>query len=230
MGWYFVITEEMRALDLKGNELIVFAILQGYSQKGDGCYYGGQTLLAERAGITRKTLFCILSELKKKGLVEEFPITKNGHVFTAYTATPCVKITHQGEEITHGDGKKLPMAMCKNYPQKENIKENINNNATLSRALVRDNPPTEKEVAEYARQRGFADPAGFAAYYIAVQTEAGWMSGKGKNRKPIDNWKLNVLAWEPNHKFDTYNSPTPKAPSPRPSTAGAVNNPNQFWK
>ena len=79
---------------------------------------------------------------------------------------------------------------------------------------MKDNPPSFEEVEAYARHRGFADPSGFAAYYLAVQAEAGWMTGKGSGRKPIDNWKLNVLAWEPNHKFREFSAPTP-GPSPR---------------
>lgn len=57
------------------------------------------------------------------------------------------------------------------------------------------NPPTIQEVADYARKQGFADPDGFAAYYVAYQTEAGWVTGKGSKQHPIDNWKLNVIAW-----------------------------------
>lgn len=65
-------------------------------------------------------------------------------------------------------------------------------------------PPTVEQVEDYARSKGFADPRGFAEYYIAYQTENGWQTGKGKNRKPIDNWKLNVLSWLPNHKTQVF--------------------------
>ena len=63
------------------------------------------------------------------------------------------------------------------------------------RSMVIFNPPTIQEVADYARKQGFADPDGFAAYYVAYQTEAGWVTGKGSKQHPIDNWKLNVIAW-----------------------------------
>ena len=61
-----------------------------------------------------------------------------------------------------------------------------------------------KEVADYCRTQGFADPEGFADYYVRYQTENGWMTGKGKNRKPIDNWKLNVVTWGRYHKNETF--------------------------
>lgn len=73
------------------------------------------------------------------------------------------------------------------------------------------NPPTIQEVELYAREQGFADPAGFADYYVRYQTEAGWMTGKGSKRKPIDNWKLNVIAWRRYRKDDIFTSSQPAA-------------------
>ena len=67
------------------------------------------------------------------------------------------------------------------------------------------NPPTIQEVADYSRAQGFADPEGFAEYYVAYQTEAGWMTGKGSKRHPIDNWKLNVIAWGRYRKNEIFN-------------------------
>lgn len=105
---------------------------------------------------------------------------------------------------------------------------NINNNTTrnkykttssLSRAredknqlqITAFNPPTIQEVELYAREQGFADPAGFADYYVRYQTEAGWMTGKGSKRKPIDNWKLNVIAWRRYRKDDIFSNSQPAA-------------------
>ena len=79
---------------------------------------------------------------------------------------------------------------------KINNKENNNKSLNI--------PPSPQEVAEYCRTQGFKDPDGFAAYYCAYQNENGWMTGKGKNRKPIDNWKLNVISWGRYHKTETF--------------------------
>lgn len=106
---------------------------------------------------------------------------------------------------------------------------NINNNTTRNkyrRKNTRDdaqlkitafNPPTIPEVELYAREQGFADPAGFADYYVRYQTEAGWMTGKGSKRKPIDNWKLNVIAWRRYRKDDIFSNNQP-APEPERTT------------
>lgn len=72
------------------------------------------------------------------------------------------------------------------------------------------NPPTVQEVEEYARTQGFADPAGFADYYVRYQTEAGWMTGKGSKRHPMDNWKLNVIAWRRYRKDEIFSQNEPE--------------------
>lgn len=142
MGWYFVITEEMRALDLKGNELIVFAILQGYSQKGDGCYYGGQALLAERAGVAPRTLRDVLKSLEEKGLVEEFPLLRNSHNVTAYATTPPAEIAaYQPAEIAGGQRQNLPVASGRNC-RSLSIKEN-NKNKEEKSISIPPYPPTK---------------------------------------------------------------------------------------
>lgn len=70
MGWYITIQDWMRKLGLKGNELIVFAFLNGYSQEGQGYYYGGLAYLQEVCGIgTRATAIHILQQLTDDGLV-----------------------------------------------------------------------------------------------------------------------------------------------------------------
>lgn len=234
-GW--MVTE----LHLELGDLIAFALVHQFAQSNAGLYKGNTRYLSDWTGWSERTSRAHLLALQQRGLIVEVRGREDNSPFCYYKLGPAFpeelkstpqKLQDDPANFSESTPQKLQKAPRKNCGEDNNVLDNKYNNihATLSRALVRDNPPTEKEVAEYARQRGFADPAGFAAYYIAVQTEAGWMSGKGKNRKPIDNWKLNVLAWEPNHKFDTFNSPTPKAPSPRPSTAGAVINPNDFWK
>lgn len=71
-------------------------------------------------------------------------------------------------------------------------------------------PPTVEEVEEYAKAQGFADPAGFADYYVRYQTEAGWMTGKGSKRHQISNWKLNVVQWSQYRKNQIFSQPEPE--------------------
>ncbi|MBO7681530.1 MAG: hypothetical protein J6T17_02115, partial [Clostridia bacterium] len=89
-------------------------------------------------------------------------------------------------------------------------KNRISENDTLYKESIVDKeskyiyppiPPTHAEVAAYCRQQGFADPEGFADYYLRCQTEMGWVK---KNGLPVTNWKLNVQQWRRYHKDETF--------------------------
>lgn len=201
MGWYFTITEEMRELGLKGNELLVFAILHGYSQKGDGCYYGGQALLAERAGVAPRTLRDVLYHLKDKGLLEEFPVVRHGRSIPAYAIVP------PAAKIAGGERQNLPVASGKICRKKENIINTCTNvqDSVCNNAHARGfKAPTEEEVAAFCRERGLGiDPAEFVGHY----NSNGWMVGKAH----MKDWKAAIQNWERRRRQGT----TPAAPSRR---------------
>ena len=131
MGWYLTITEEMRAAGLAGNELLVFALIHGYSQQADGCYHGGQTIAAARCGITVKTLRYILTDLEERGFVRKFNFMDGGVLRCAYSTIRGWE-RQTGEKISPGEkfsldrGKNFPTTGEKISPIKENTKENEN--------------------------------------------------------------------------------------------------------
>ena len=84
MGWHIVITEEMRALGLSGNDLVVFALINGFSQNGQGCFYGSLSYICETCGIARRTAVYILQELVEKGLITKSETMQNGVKYVAY--------------------------------------------------------------------------------------------------------------------------------------------------
>ena len=76
-------------------------------------------------------------------------------------------------------------------------------------------PPTPKEVAEYARSRGFVDPEGFANNFVAYYSE-GEKPWHLSNGKPMKDWKRAVITWESNNK-DRYFSHQSRQASTQPS-------------
>lgn len=65
-------------------------------------------------------------------------------------------------------------------------------------------PPTLQEVTDYALERGFADPAGFADFFLTICTNNGWRRAEGRG-KPITNWKNYIVScWERNRKNDVF--------------------------
>ncbi|MBR2698794.1 MAG: helix-turn-helix domain-containing protein [Clostridia bacterium] len=84
MGWYFTITEDMRALGLAGNALVVYAVIHGFSQDGDGCYYGTQARLCEICGVKERALRGILADLVDDGLLLREPVVVDGQARVSY--------------------------------------------------------------------------------------------------------------------------------------------------
>ena len=92
MGWYITIQQEMRDdLGLKGNELIVFAFINGYSQEGQGCYYGSLAHLQRVCGIaSRQTAIDTLKSLVEKGYISKTENHLNGIKLVSYSVCPII--------------------------------------------------------------------------------------------------------------------------------------------
>ena len=103
--------------------------------------------------------------------------------------------------------------------------KNSREDAPAAAAFV---PPTVEEVTAYAEAQGFADPAGFADYYVRYQTEAGWMTGKGSKRHQISNWKLNVVQWSQYRKNQVFSQPESERAKAQPRKQARLLTPEEF--
>lgn len=80
-GW--MVTE----LKLKGNELLVYAIIYGFSQTEQQNFTGSQSYFAEWTNSTRQGINKTLKYLIEKGLIEKIDKYVNGVKFCHYRAT-----------------------------------------------------------------------------------------------------------------------------------------------
>jgi DNA-binding MarR family transcriptional regulator len=103
MGWHIVVTEEMRALGLSGNDLMVFALIYGFSQDGQGCFYGSLNYICETCGISRRTAIYILNDLVERGFLLKEENIQNGVKRVLYQVNrgsaeiaPVVQKLHRG--------------------------------------------------------------------------------------------------------------------------------------
>ena len=62
-GW--MVTE----LGLKGNELIIYAIIAGFSQDGESNFHGSLSYLSEWTNTSKQTVINCLISLQDKGLI-----------------------------------------------------------------------------------------------------------------------------------------------------------------
>ena len=58
-------------LNLKGNELLAYALFWGFSQDGDGSYHGSLNDLPQWLGCGRRTAMRTIASLESKGLVRK---------------------------------------------------------------------------------------------------------------------------------------------------------------
>ena len=106
MGWHIVVTEEMRALGLSGNDLMVFALINGFSQDGQGCFYGSLNYICETCGISKSTALRILQDLTQRGFVIKKEIYENGVKSVSYRGG--IKMTPVVSKCEGGGVKMTP--------------------------------------------------------------------------------------------------------------------------
>ena len=107
-GNYITIQGWMRTeLNLSGNELIVYAIIYGFSQNKQGEFTGSAQYLADWVGCTRRTIMSILNKLVEEGTISKTEtVLNNNEKRVSYQANVGVgKNFLGGEKISQGVGK-----------------------------------------------------------------------------------------------------------------------------
>ena len=119
-GW--MITE----LNLSGKELLLYALIFGFSQgDGDG-YSGGLKYLTEWTGTTKRNVMTLLTSLVSKGHLTKHEETKGGVKFCRYVAN-----FTSSEKISLPPGEKFSLGGEKISPN-----NNINNTILTDRKSV----------------------------------------------------------------------------------------------
>ena len=128
-------------LGLKGNELLLYAIIYGFSQDGQSEYYGSLRYVSEALSISRPTAIKIIRDLLKKRLIIR---TKESHYKIGV-----VKKLYQGGKET------LPLGGKETLPNNNNTNNNNNNGDFLKKSQseisfqkVEDNIETRREFME----------------------------------------------------------------------------------
>lgn len=121
-------------LELTGKDLMVYAIIYGFSQNESGKFTGSQNYLADWIGCTRRTINEVLKGLVDKKLIIKDTYEKNGMTFCEYRAdditryykimnenfTPCEKISHPPVKNLH-----TPCEEISHNNIEDNIEDNI---------------------------------------------------------------------------------------------------------
>ena len=179
-------------LNLKGVDLMVFAIIYGFSQDGQSVFSGTASYLAEWTGESRRNIMRVLQRLVNDGLLVKVDKIVNGVKLVDYKAnvTGCDKMSQGGyDKMSH---------------HIDNI-DNIDNNNTLecevcSNTRAREyTPPKLEDVLKYAKEQSDFEGVGgrkisqyLARRFYDYYTATGWVN---KNNTPIVDWKAQLRLW-----------------------------------
>ena len=113
-------------LNLKGNELLLYAIIYGFSQSGQGEYFGSQRYISKAMKISLPTVNKLINTLIEKGLIFK---TKESHYQATYNKEVLKKVK-QGvkETLTVGVKETLTVGVKETLTNKYNTNYNTNYN------------------------------------------------------------------------------------------------------
>lgn len=124
---YIVILPWMREdLDLKGNELLVYALIHGFSQEAQGCFFGSLEYISKACGCSRGTTIGTLKSLQNKGLLKKRELTENNVKMCQYTAITggSAKIELPVQKLDGGSAKIELGGSAKIAPNNKTINDN----------------------------------------------------------------------------------------------------------
>ena len=215
-------------LNLKGNEIIIYSIIAGFSSSDNGYFTGSRQYLADWCNSTVRGVQKVLNSLVERGYIEK-KVEKKGAIKHCYYRTVDIdtiltnkeekgtKFTRTGEQSSLSEGTKFTRtgeqsshnSIVDNkedsivYSRPQSQLEKVGNNITESNTHTpssKSSIPTLSECEQYAKEKEYdLDVERFYNYYDAL----GWLV-KGN---PVTNWKALLTNWVknqyPNH--DTGN-------------------------
>ena len=185
MGWYLTITEEMRAAGLAGNALLCYALVHGYSQMEQGCYYGTIAHTAEVMGCSAETARTTLRTLCEDGFIDRFDFLDGGIRRVAYRATQKIWDTQK-----FGDTQKIGEVPPQNFgTTTQKIGDNISSNNKI-------NNKNNNNISMRTREDKFDFRAGLLALGVTEETADAWLDVRKRAKAVNSELALRDIAAE----------------------------------
>lgn len=213
---HIVIDAYMLQLGLKGNELLIYALIAGFCQDGvSECWTSQETMAEWCGGISTRAVRDILQNLITKKLITKKECL-NKNIKYSYKVVEIVpELSSNEQEVfskrpelsSGGDRNFLPVAQELssgnnkidniydskidniNIKEKKEIKEKKKDLPETKERVFK--KPSVEEISSYCQERkNNINPEQFYDYYEAN----GWKI----NRNPMKDWKATVRNWERN--------------------------------
>lgn len=118
-------------LDLKGNELLIFALIYGFSQDGQSRFYGNRNYIANTFNISLPTVDKAIEGLRTKNLIIRYIITDDNGSHYEYEV--CKETLHGVVKKLYGGSKETLLnntnKQTTNKKEKSNSKELLQKNS-----------------------------------------------------------------------------------------------------
>lgn len=72
--------------NLNGNKLLIYALIWGFSQDEQSCFYGSVSYIVEYFKLSKRAVLNLLAELEKDGLIRKWTEPVNGRPTNRYAA------------------------------------------------------------------------------------------------------------------------------------------------
>ena len=144
--------------NLKSNELLVYALIWGFSQDEQSCFYGSVSYIMDYFSLSKNTVLSALGVLEEKGLLRKWSEPVNGRPTNRYAALrpaecssasdrckSCTSAKNAPVQNMHSDGcKSCTSTGAEIAPKKE--REKANNNKPRAEAREEQSSLTVAEV------------------------------------------------------------------------------------
>lgn len=136
---YIVIQDWMISdLQLKGNELLTYALIYGFSQDGESEFKGSLKYISEFLGVSKRTAQRSIENLVDRGIVEKRVEEISGVKFNRYMAhekadTPIDKMTTGYSQNDHGGIDKMTTNNTNIYNTNNNTSNNTKDKGAPAR-------------------------------------------------------------------------------------------------
>ncbi|MCF2543732.1 DnaD domain protein [Ligilactobacillus ruminis] len=178
-------------LQLKGRELLIYAVIYGFSQDGQSWFTGSVRYLAEWAGCSKRTVYTTLQSLLEKKLIRKQVKDVNGVRFCNYQAVkPDAGVV---KKLQGGSEKTSPVVVKKLQGGSEKTSahsidhsiDNISIEQTDRKAQAATKPSAKEETSG-----GLPGDTGFAEVVDFYQTNFGLLNSymAEELRQTYDEW------------------------------------------
>ena len=199
-------------LGLSGNDLLVYAIIYGFSQDGENVFMGNRSYLAAWCGCSERSVQRNINNLVSRGLIEQtFKSADCRSVYYRAITTSDKMSPVTIRDDTSDNLSWVPVTFCDdtsdnlsrvyidniNRTKKDNIKEIDNDIVVVASQKSKFKKPSIEDVKEYVKEQGYRmDPVKFYDHYESN----GWLVGRNK----MKDWKAAVRNWEHRDKNGTF--------------------------